>query len=103
MIKAYTRDKVIVSATEKTVEKDGKKNKFIVYTGIFRKYNYTVKFTTYAKNNINIDIVDGGKYVIEKPVYNYDDKSVYRTVWIKAFDNIHEFTDDDIELVEEKD
>ena len=101
----YTRDKMIIKCVFKTSNKEGKSKTFPTFTAILKKqrYNIHIRESVQEKFPVIAKPLDGKRYTIERPVYNYDNRTIYNNVWIVAADDIHEFTDNDIEIIEEND
>ena len=101
----YTRDKIIAKCVYRTCKKDGKQTTFPVFTAILKKQRFNIIFLNDVKNKFPfIDKpVDGKRYVVVKPVYFYDHTTIYNVIKIVSADDIHEFTDSDIEIIEEND
>lgn len=101
----YSRDKIIVKCTFKTSNKDGKTKTFPTFMAVLKKQKYNVYFRESVKTDFPIidKPVDGARYTVEKPVYNYDTRTIFNKVWIISANDIHEFTDSDIDIIEEND
>lgn len=101
----YTRDKMIVKCAFKTSNKDGKSKTFPTFTTILKKQRYNIHFRGSVQEDFPIvsKPVDGKRYTVVEPVYNYDKRTIYNNVWIVSASDIHEFTEEDIEIIEEND
>lgn len=101
----YTRDKIIAKCVYRTSKKDGKQSTFPILTAILKKQRFSViplkevrtKFPFIEKP------VDGKRYVLVNPVYFYDHTTIYNVIKVVSADDIHEFSDDDIEIIKEED
>lgn len=105
MSNLLTRGKIIVKCSFKTVEKDGKKNTFPTYTTVMNKgKKYTVKFTTDCTDKMKdfVKIADGESYTLKRPVYSYDNRTIYSTVWVRDIESAEIFKPEN-EIVEETD
>lgn len=90
----HRTDNIVIKASLKTTEKDGKKNSFFVFSTFLKNgRKYTVKLKNVCKEKIKdyVKIVDGGYYTLIKPLYNFDNATRYATIWIEDVESAETF------------